>query len=344
MIWLTWRQFRTQAYVTAAALAAVAVTLGVSGAALTHLYGTSGVPACGAASCGRLAAGFLQVVHDDQAYTAIYYLSIALLYVVPGVIGLFWGAPLITREFETGTFRMAWNQSTTRSRWLGVKLVMLSLATMATAGLISLGTYWWARPIYHAAGLAQTRDGSSGIARIAPLEFGASGVAPLGYAAFALLLGVTAGMLIRRTVPAMAVTLAIFTAAQLSFPLWLRPRLLAPLTSVKPLAVALLNGFRVNGQHMTLYPGAELPNAWILSDRVITATGRPFTGPRPQACGGNAFQQCQAALGRMHLRQVAVYQPASRYWELQWIETGICLALTLALAGLCFWWVRRRLT
>jgi LPXTG-motif cell wall-anchored protein len=37
------------------------------------------------------------------------------------------------------------------------------------------------------------------------------------------------------------------------------------------------------------------------------------------------------------------YQPASRFWTLQWIETSVFVALGLILAGLCFWWIRRRL-
>jgi len=39
----------------------------------------------------------------------------------PALLGIFWGAPLIARELETGTCRLAWNQSVTRTRWLTVK-------------------------------------------------------------------------------------------------------------------------------------------------------------------------------------------------------------------------------
>ena len=50
--------------------------------------------------------------------------------------------------------------------------------------------------------------------------------------------------------------------------------------------------------------------------------------------------QCNAAIAGLHLRQVVTYQPASRYWPLQWIETGIYLAFALLLAGLCFLRIR----
>jgi len=36
-----------------------------------------------------------------------------LLLAAPALIGMFWGAPLIAREFETGTFRLAWTQDVT---------------------------------------------------------------------------------------------------------------------------------------------------------------------------------------------------------------------------------------
>jgi hypothetical protein len=41
--------------------------------------------------------------------------------------------------------------------------------------------------------------------------------------------------------------------------------------------------------------------------------------------------------------QVVTYQPASRYWTFQWMETGLFVTLALLLAGGSVWWVRRRL-
>ena len=62
----------------------------------------------------------------------------------------------------------------------------------------------------------------------------------------------------------------------------------------------------------------------------------------PQACGPNSgYNACVAAITRLHLRQVVIYQPGSRFWAFQWYETAIYLALAAALAGFCIWWVRR---
>ena len=42
------------------------------------------------------------------------------------------------------------------------------------------------------------------------------------------------------------------------------------------------------------------------------------------------------------IRVAESYQPASHHWPLQWSETGMFLALALALASYCFWRLNRR--
>ena len=209
MIWLTWRQFRAQTIVTAAFLAALAVTLLVTGLSLAHVYDSSGLATCQGSSCGTFAGNFINEVKGGFS-EKIFYAGIYIVYAAPAIIGIFWGAPLIAREIEAGTFRLAWNQSVSRARWVVVKLGLIGLAAMVTAGLLALMTGWWASPVFKAA--AAARSDSLSIARVAPPLFGAQGIAPVGYAAFAFALGVTAGLLIRRTIPAMAVTLAGFAS------------------------------------------------------------------------------------------------------------------------------------
>jgi ABC-type transport system involved in multi-copper enzyme maturation permease subunit len=131
------------------------------------------------------------------------------MFVVPPLIGIFWGAPLIARELEAGTHRLVCNQSVTRTRWLATKLAVVGGAAAATVGLLSWAVTAWAHHIDHA------KDD-----RITPLVYGARGIVPIGYAVFAVTLDLTLGMLIRRTVPAMAATLAVYVAAVLSMPWW----------------------------------------------------------------------------------------------------------------------------
>lgn len=104
---------------------------------------------------------------------------------MPGILGIFWGAPLLAREVETGTFRLAWTQSVTRTRWLAIKLAVIALTSMALAGLLALMLTWWASPI-----------DTVNMNRFAPGVFDQRGIVAIGYAAFAFALGVTAGVLI----------------------------------------------------------------------------------------------------------------------------------------------------
>jgi hypothetical protein len=344
MIWLTWRQFRIQAVTAAAALAAFAILLAVTGPHLAALYAASGIGSCHRGSCGQLASTFLSQL--EEPYPLLYLLSVAVILLVPAVIGIFWGAPLVAREFEAGTRYLAWNQSVTRTRWLAVKLTLTGLAAMAVTEGLSLMQAWWAAPIGRAVGRGAT---GTGIAkdRWASLVFASHGITPLGYAAFAFALGVTAGALIRRTVPAMAVTLAIFAALQLAMPLWIRPNLIPPYHTTATIGrdVSFLTDPRGN---FTLTTGSlpGHPGAWILSSGAVNAAGNPV-GTTPAACNQAVLSSessrldCLASHG---IRIAATYQPASRYWPFEWIETGIFLALALALAGFCFWRLGRRRT
>ena len=195
MIRLSMLQLRVQAIAAAVALIAFAVLLAATGPHLASLYAASGLRGCQPASCGQLANSFLQQVDSTSPYAAVYPLSIILIALTPAVTGLFWGAPLLARELETGTFALAWSQSVTRARWLAVKLTVGGLAAIAVTETLSLLFAWWAAPLGRAAGLG----GGNGLAmnQFNPLAFVTHGITPLGYAAFAFTLGVTAGALIR---------------------------------------------------------------------------------------------------------------------------------------------------
>lgn len=333
MTWVVWRQFRTQAIVAAAALVALGVFLVITGIQLADYYSSSGLATCQGA-CSDATSKFLNSVAGSIT-DKVHNLNNGVMYVLPAIIGVFWGAPLIARELEAGTYRLAWNQSVTRRRWLATKLLTIGLATVTVAGLLSLMVTWWMSSIDHA-----------GKNMLSPAIFGARGVIPIGYAAFAFMLGVVVGVVIRRTVPAMAATLAIVVFAQIAMPLWIRGHLLPPVRETLPLDVTQITSISsVSGGHMTIEAAASTPGAWLLSNETITSSGAVFTGPANMtACNRNTSpESCINWLGTLHLRQALTYIPQSRFWPLQWIETSIFLALALALVGVCFWWVRRRL-
>ena len=335
MIRFAWLRFRTQAAVALGVLTILAIVLAVTGVQVAHAYDAT-VAACRQrGDCAAALSAFPDTVDPQWQWG----LLDALVIAVPGLIGMFWGAPLAAREFETGTFRLAWTQGITRARWLAVKLAVGGAASMAAAGLLSLMVTWWSSPIDTAT-----------MNRLSLESFPAGGVAPVGYAAFAFTLGLAAGVLIRRTVPAMAVTLVIFAAVQLAFPGWVRPHLIAPVQASSALSTASIQGVGSGGSPG---PGSPLwvqaqadapPGAWVLSSQILTPAGRPASTEPASACGSQSStrNECTSYIASLHLRQTTTYQPISRYWPLQWIETAVYLALALSLAGLCYLRIRPR--
>lgn len=323
MIWLSWRQFRAQAAVVGLFLAAIAVTLVL---ARVHL--------------SQPAAGRLGNIFGGDSWHVVQLLGTALV-AVPALLGAFCGAPLIARELDAGTYQLAWTQSVTRTRWLAVRMCVIGLVSVAATEIFALLLTWAAQP-----GDAINRN-LFGIG-----VFGERGIVPAGYAAFAFALGVAAGVTIRRTIPAIALTLGVFTGFRMLFSVLIRPRLIPPVravsaVNVRAATIEIQNAPGSTGAHaVTVIPYAARPGDWVYSTQLSDAAGHPVSehlNP-PAACvHPQHFGSCVAALSRLHLHQLVSYQPTSRYWAFQGLETAIFTALALALAGLSFWWVRRRL-
>ncbi|WP_144128206.1 ABC transporter permease subunit [Catellatospora sichuanensis] len=331
MIWFTWRQLRAQTVLAAAALAAFGVLLFVTALLVTDLY--ADVAAC-TSDCDGVTKAFILRFNSSAAFTA-HVIALAALYVLPALIGIFWGAPLIAREVETGTHRLAWNQSVTRTRWLVAKLTVGGALAVAATGLLSLGLTVWAQRIDSA-----SQD------RINPLIFGARGIVPVAYALFAFLLGATLGMLIRRTLPAMATTLAVYVAAAAAMPLWVRGYLVPSRHDTIPLIAESIHGMSISGDTGAIEVfGDGVANAWTVSNRTITASGATFTGPAdPAVCGMEGVPaKCHEWMASLGLRQDLLYHPDSHFWSLQWAEAGVLIGLAALLAAFCFWWIRHRI-
>ncbi|MGW0484615.1 ABC transporter permease [Nonomuraea sp. NPDC003214] len=349
MIWLTWRQFRGAALMTSALLVALAAVLAPTGSRLAADY-AAGLAACApGAECLHFYDRFF------DAYRMPFLAGTLVVLILPALVGLFWGAPLITRELEAGTHLLVWNQGITRRRWLAVKLALTGLVAAAAAGVSGLAVTWWSGPLDQSA--------PEGFALMDPLVFSARGILPLGFAAFAFVLGVSIGMLVKRTLPAMALTLLVFTAVQVAMPLLVRPHLMPPVTSTFDLAQENVDMFGVRRDGLTTVTLTQaIPGhtgAWVLSSELIDGSGRTLAASGDEAvvhgvsvtsgpCGTQQARQgpeaCLAELSRLGYRQRAAYQPLDRFWALQWMETGIYALLTAALTGLSFRWVRRRLS
>lgn len=334
MTWLTWRQFRAPAVAAAIGLAAVGILL----AATPHGAALSCADQSG---CGNT---FLGLSHDHL----LKYLS-TFLVGLPALVGAFWGAPLVARELEAGTHRLAWTQGVTRRRWLAVKVTAIGLSAALVCGLMSLMLGSWS-----------SDEVNSG--RLSPAMFAERGIVPIGYAVFAVALGVVAGVVIRRTVAAMAVTIVGFLATRIATQFVLRPHLLP--SSRAALPIHGLDFSQTHGVTTVAAPAIDIPGGWELSRRIADDGGHaPAAAFVNRVCGHllppggaganrrlvdprtplpHSIHDCVGQVAaRFH--EVVTYQPASHYWGLQWAETGVFVALALALLGFSFWWVRHRL-
>jgi len=330
MTWVTWRQFRAQALTALVAFVALGAVLAYTGPHLAHLYDTSGIRECQAShgDCGPL-------IDDFTAHFAWWHALGPMLAAIPAIIGVFWGAPLLARELETGTFRVAWTQGVTRSRWLTTKVVIIGLTAIATTAAFTLIVTWWSAP------LDKVTAG-----RFTPGPFGQRGIAPIGYAAFAFALGVAAGAVIRRVLPAMTATLAIFAAARFGIQQWVRPHYQA----AHQVSTALFGDRNVSSAVVRGETNAVHAADWIVSARVADSTGRTVAIHRDtlrNVCklpeGDFSQRALQSCAQRLQLHTLLTVQPANRYWPFQAWEFGIFAALTAGCIALAFWWTRRRI-
>lgn len=320
MTWLTWRQFRVPALSVFAGLAAIGAVLGITG---PQFVGST----------------------DFSDQEVMYSGTILVLYLLPAVIGVFWGVPVLTRELESGTHSLVWNQTITRKRWLGAKLGVGVLAAMVAAALLSTAVTWWASPI-DAMANESTTNGM--LNRMSPVVFGARGIAPIGYAAFAFVLGVAVGILLRRTVTAMAVTLVAFAAVMVAVPFLVRPYILPPLQATVAITESNIHQIRGNEQAVIEAVTVREPaGSWGLTNETVDPAGNAVTplpdfvqscmpgreGPPPDR---GTVTRCMAQLNDNGYRQHLSYQPGYRFWPLQYIELAFFLTLTALLSWFCF--------
>ncbi|MFK3979575.1 transmembrane transport protein [Micromonospora sp. NPDC050397] len=336
MIWMSWRQFRVQALIGTAALALVAAYLLYLGADIRDAYDAYRIRCQSQGDCGVAMARF----HGDYQNTLLF--LAAGFGLVPVLIGAFWGAPLIAREWEAGTHRLVWNQSVTRRRWLVVRLTVVALASMIVVGVISALLTWAASPVDRVA-----ED------RFSTIVFGARNVVPIGYAAFAFMLGAVVGLLVRRTLPAMAITFLAVIVVQVAAPNLVRPHLMPAEEVAMPMTASAVNGARGLGSitGAAVVKGLSVPDAWVTRvSELRTSDGKDLSREKFDDCFGNppktgatgTFGDTAVCLGELDLHVDVAYQPDDRYWTFQWVESAMYLTLAVLLLAFGLWRVEGR--
>jgi hypothetical protein len=322
MTWVTWRLQRTETLVAVVLLALIAALLVPTGLSMASAYHHAGLASC-------LGSRSFRCADAIDTFTGHYQHGVANLFpwfnLVPGIIGVLFATPFVL-ELESGTFRLAWTQGITRRAWLARKLgITIASASVAAVALTLLLT-WWRAPLDHVQG------------RIDQNVFDFEGTVVVGYVLFALALTLALGAVWRRTAPAVIVGFVGFTVVRIVVLGWLRQRYETPLQATWKIG--------------PVRTGPDVHDAWILSqqpsDRLGHVVVQAFTGAL--RCGGTGAKRPARAIdpgcllpkgfGYMH----AVYQPASRFWLFQGIETAIFGGLAVALLALTVWWVRERVS
>lgn len=325
MSWVTWRHHRLAAAGIVAVLGILSIYLLLTGRAMRSGYAT--VKAChpaGSTGCHQVALNFLSSHVHNVLVTA------GLLQAIPVLIGAFVGAPLLAREFESGTFRYAWTQGIGRTRWTIAKLATLAVIVTVATWLFGLIFSWYYHPISAAGG------GDS--PALSPTIFDLQGVALPAWTLAAFAISVLVGTLTRRAVAAMFAALAICAALAFVTGAFVRPNYQAPVITHNPNAPT---GAFVISQHL-LRAGEPVTLSMVnqtLAAVDVRALSLQVFEPGPRTPPN--FEDPVQYLISHGYTQVTRYQPASRYWTFQLIEAGWLLLLSVLLLGTTVQLVRR---
>ncbi len=321
MVWLTWRQHRGEALTAAAVLAVLTGILLAVGLPMHATFHHDIVQCIDGSAVDREVCSTNLAAFDKNFGFATAILT--LLNVLPFLLGAFIGAPLLARELESGTWQLAWTQAVPRVRWLVVKLVALvALTVVLTSALAALIT-WFRQPLDALYG----RNGLDG--------FDVEGLVPVAYGLFAFAVGTAAGAVLRRSIPALAVSLLAFVAARATVATSLRPRYQRPLT--------LLESIEAGNHGIAIGTGNRAD--WTLDEGFADATGARLTRTDINGLDDTARDAGVNLTTYMHnngIQRWVYYHPAGRFWNFQCIEAGIFVGLAVILLAVVIWRLKRR--
>ncbi|MEU5785744.1 ABC transporter permease [Micromonospora lupini] len=324
MIWLTWRQHRKLAFYTLLGLAVLAAVLVPIGLSMRHTFADLGLAECLHPSALNEAAARtcdMSLSRFSDRYDSLNLVAV-LLITLPVLVGLFWGAPLVAREVEQGTHRFVWTQGVGRTRWALVKFGLVGGAVVLLAAGYGLGVSWWVDPLTKAA-----HEGRLGV-----IVFDLQGIVPIGYTLFAVALGIFAGTIWKRMLPAMGITLAGFIGVRAAVEMLARPHYLPARTQTFPIeGPGIPEGDRGN---WVLAVGIRNPDGTMVAENTRIQCPPGGKAPDGRVCGAELGLKPGAYNWEM-------YQPADRFWLFQGIETGIFIALAVLLLYLAIRRVRR---
>lgn len=321
LAWVTLRQRRGAMIGLGVFLGLFAIYLAVMAIIQNHAYAQVAACQSGTVKCQQLAQAF---TNDYWGGNASVLLSggaqsvSSLLFAVPVLLGAFLGAPALARELSDGTFRFAWTQGAGRTRWALSTLAVPAAVLAAATGAFTALFYWYFRPFLE----------DHQVSEMLPLGFALLGVAFAAWTLFSYALAAFFGALLRRSIPAMVLTLVVYVALAMATATGIRPHYMTPVT----------------------VPTASITSSsgWVISMFARTPGGQPVSlnylynhlpASVQNSPDQNAFINWLTA---HHYTQWTTLQPDSRFWPFQLIEGGWLLALSVLLMAGTVWLVRRR--
>ena len=189
MIWVTWRQHRTQAIVCLVLFCVIAIFAITLGSWMRAVFDNDSLGTCLAHSNGASCAGTISSFVTKFS-GPIAPLGVAIL-AIPGIFGAVVGAPLLGRELEQGTWRLAWSQTVPRTRWLLTKLALVAGALIVFGAAVTAVLTWFHEPLDRVS------------SRLTPMLFNFEGLSFTCSLLCSFGLAVLAGLLLRNTIGAM---------------------------------------------------------------------------------------------------------------------------------------------
>ncbi|MFG2329777.1 hypothetical protein ACGFMM_09125 [Streptomyces sp. NPDC048604] len=311
--WVTVRQHR-RAMWTALALGVVALVALVGSYLWSgHTADTLRAAGCTPGSVNRACFQPVREYLDGQWATRhlIEYTALGML-VLPALFGAFVAGPMLARELESGTYKLAWTQGVHPARWLAAKLAVPAAFAVVGVPLLALAFSWaWKTGPAH----------DYPTYWYEPTMFVSHGVVPVAHTLLGLAVGAAVGLLVRRTVVAMSAT-ALVVGTALAVLAQVRPRLWMVET--------------VTGQG-----GVDLRGAvWQLDSGMLTATGERLSWADCTTVQPDAARACMT--GRGGVTDFVDAHPPSHFWPIQLVESGICIVVAALAVLLAFRLLRRR--
>lgn len=307
LTWLVWRQHRAAFWTGIAVTVLGAAYFLQQRASMLAYLDRTGWPDPKALD---LPAGF--EVYNSRLSDA----SSVLGLLVPVLVGVFVGAPLIANDLEHGTGRLVTSQAVSRGSWLARKLGMAVLVVTLCTTALSAAYGWWLGPVSR---LEKTLYWVAG---------GATGPVTVSITLLTMVGGVAIGMVLRRTLLSMVVTFGFGAVVQIVWSgYWM--------SLGRPVTIETHDGVG-DGTFPELPPAA-----YDLDQSHLTGSGDTIgwgTCARATEKATNACLEKHDVVGWS-----MEYLPASELPGMLWTGSAIMLALTAGLTVFVLWWGRKRL-